>query len=208
MEWIVLPRRSTSLVKNDFPSPRRVLTRFFLPFFFIAGASLACSLSLDGPTPPGPILTPDATQPDIDTVWSQAYSARQNGQWIVIFNENQLTTYFESQLAKRPDIPLQEPQISLRDGAIGVYGRYQTEYLTALVRIMLQPNVREDGTVEWSVTNAQFGSAQVPAGVLSALTDTLNGALTGKVGSIATGFKIKEVLIGDGQIAIRCHAGA
>jgi hypothetical protein len=47
------------------------------------------------------------------------------------------------------------------------------------------------------------GPLNLPAGLLSAVSDVLTEAFTGQVGSIATGFLVQEVLVGDGQIAIR-----
>jgi len=168
--------------------------------------TLACSLSIGGPTPPGLTITPAHDNFDIKAIWSQAYAQAQNGQWIVILNEAQLTAYLENYLLENPDTPLRQPQVFLRDGTINVYGQYQSDYLSASVLIFVKPTVREDGTVDWKVEDAQVGPAHLPSGMLTAISTTISETLSGQNASIATGFRIVEVLIGDGQIAIRCHA--
>jgi uncharacterized protein YpmS len=205
MEWFLVKMYPVSSQRWNLPLTRRLLL-LIIPLTIFAMVSLACSVSLGGPTAPADIVMTDENPTDLSQAWSHAYTQRQSGQWIVVFSESQLTAYMQARLASEHSIPLYQPQVFLRDGKISLYGQYQTEYLTASVLIKFQPTIREDGTVEWDVVDGQFGPAHLPAGLLSVLSDMVNQALASPTGAIATGFQIKEVLIGDGRIAIRCQS--
>jgi hypothetical protein len=205
MEWFLVSWKRHAYNRKNIPLFGRLLFLIF-PLLIASWVSLACSIALGGPDAPGAAITPDDNATDISLVWSHAYAARQNRQWVVIFTESQLTAYMESRLVENQSIPLHQPQVFLRDGKVSVYGQYQTDAVSAAVLIVIQPTIHEDGTVEWIVSDGMFGPVHLPTSALTAISDNVHQALTSPVGSVATGFQVKEVLIGDGQIAIRCQA--
>jgi hypothetical protein len=205
MGWFLIDGGLSSAFCKDIPLSRR-LPFFAFPISLMATVSMACSIALGGPEVPTPGVLLGANPADITQAWAHAYSERQNDQWVVIFTEAQLTAYFQSRLDADPSFPLSQPSVLLRDGSISVFGQYKTEYVSASVLVELQPAIHEDGTVEWKVVDGQFGPSHIPAGMLSAISGMIHQALTSPTGVIATGFQVKEVLIGNGQIAIRCQS--
>jgi hypothetical protein len=169
----------------------------------MAAPALACSVFLGGPEAPSPQITPTQDVPSIEKSWSDATSSTSKGTVIVIFDEAQLTAYLQEKLNANPDNNFHSVQVFLRDGRIKVYGILGTGYFSASVLISLRPEVTAQGGINLVVEQAKVGPIDLPGGLLSTLSDILTEAFTGQVGSLATGFQVQEILVGDGKIAIR-----
>jgi hypothetical protein len=166
-------------------------------------AGLACNLNVGGPTPPGspiPVSTEAAGQ--LRELWKSALENSGGGDVSVIVTEEQLTSYLAFRLAEQPDPPLRDVQVYLRDSKIQIYGTAQAGNLTTTALVSLAVSISPEGQASFSVEQADFGPVPVPSALLEKLSTGLNEAFTGQVGSLATGFKIKSVLIADGQMGI------
>jgi hypothetical protein len=169
----------------------------------LAAPLLACSLYLGGPGAPYPQVTPAGSARDIEQAWADAVALSGDGTVTVVFQEAQLTAYLREKLEASPGNTLHDVQVFLRDGRIHVYGILETGSVTASVLISLRPEVTEQGGVNLVVEQAQLGPLDLPGELLGAVSGMLTGAFTGQVGTLATGFLIQEILVGDGMIALR-----
>jgi hypothetical protein len=184
--------------------------RHTLPFSPVAAvlcvllaASLACAVSVEGPTPPGspiPVSTEAAGQ--LDQLWKNAVANPTNGKVSIVVTETQLTSFVAAQLAASKDTALTNPQVYLRDNKIQIYGTAKASDITTTVSAAFSTTVTEQGTLQFQVASANFGPVALPPDLLSRLSIMLNDALTGSLSDMAIGVKLSDVAIGDGQMTI------
>lgn len=182
---------------------RRKILPIVLASLCITAPLLACSMYLGGPDAPYPEITPSGGARDIENAWADAVAISSDGSITVIFQEAQLTAYLREKLEASPNNTLHNVQVFLRDGRIRVFGLLSTGPVSASVLIALRPEVTDQGGVNLVVEQAQLGPLDLPGEILGAVSSLLTGAFTGQVGSLATGFMIQEILVGDGLIAMR-----
>jgi hypothetical protein len=181
-------------------------TRAWVLTIFLAAlvaASLACDLTVGGPTPPGspiPVSTEAAGQ--LKDLWKSALDNSQNGEVSVIVTEEQLTSFMALKLEEQADPPLRDVQVYLRDSRIQIFGTAKAGTISTTARVSLAVAITPEGQAKFSIDKADFGPVPVPSSLLDNLSSVLNEAFTGQVGSLATGLKIKSVLIADGQMGI------
>jgi hypothetical protein len=166
-------------------------------------SALACSIYLGGPEPPGPEITPQGDRASIERAWADAVSLSSDGTVVVVFSETELTAYLQQRLEANPNNTFHSAQVFLRDGRIKIFGTLSAANASASALLVLRPDVTGEGKINFVMEQAQVGPLDLPAGLLSAISDVLTEVLTGSVGSLATGFQAKEVLVGNGQVAIR-----
>lgn len=183
------------LHRRTFPPLWFVLIGMVLP-------ALACSVFLGGPEPPGPEITPVGDMDSIEQTWADAVSLSGDGTVVVTFSEAQMTAYLQQKLDANPENTFHTAQVFFRDGRIKVYGMLAGGSVSASAILILRPEVTAEGKIDFILEQAQVGPLTLPSGLLSAVSDVLTEAFTGSVGSLATGFQVKEILVGDGQIAI------
>ena len=170
----------------------------------VAGlAALACSVYIGGPEPPGPQITPAGDFHSIEKAWSDAVALSTDKTIVVVFSEAELTAFLQQKLEASSNNNFHSAQVFLRDGRIQIYGILAAGDASASALLRLRPEVTDQGKIDFVLEQAQVGPLSLPGGLLSAVSDVLTEAFTGQVGSIATGFLVQEVLVGDGQIAIR-----
>lgn len=175
----------------------------------LLAASLACQVSAGGPTPPAsPIPFSTEAAGDMQNLWQSALGAAQNGQVSVTVTEQQLTSLMvlrlqESQAqGNQGDVQIRDVQVFLRNGKIQLFGVIEASNITANALVVISVGVTAGGQMTFSVDSADFGPIPAPSAITQAISDTLNEALTGQVGTLASGVKITNVLIADGQMAI------
>lgn len=183
-------------------SHRRKYLPLLIAFVGWAVPALACSIYLGGPEAPGPEITPVGDKQAIENAWSDAVSLAVDGTVTVVFSEAQMTAYLQQKLDANPSNKFHTAQVFFRDGRIKVYGMLSAGSVSASAILILRPEVTEQGKIDFVLEQAQVGPLDLPAGLLTAISDVLTEVFTGSVGSLATGFQVKEVLVGEGQIAI------
>ena len=70
----------------------------------------------------------------------------------------------------------------------------------AEVRLGITTNA--EGGLDITVEDADFGPMPVPASMLEALSTMIDEALSGELGPQATGVRVTNVVVGDGQMSI------
>jgi len=181
--------------RRTFPLHWIILPAAALPVF-------ACSVFLGGPEPPGPEITPAGDMQSIEQTWTDAVAFSAEGTVTVVFSEAQMTAYLQQKLDAKPDNTFHTAQVFFRDGRIKIYGILAGGSVSASAILILRPEITPEGTIDFVMEQAQVGPVTLPPGLLSAISDVLTEAFTGSVGSLATGFQVKEILVGEGQIAI------
>lgn len=178
--------------------------RFWILLIALAAATLACDLSVGGPTPPGsPIPVSTEAAGELTTLWSAAATTiPKGGEVSVTLTEAQLTSFVALRLQDQPDAPLKDIQVFLRDGKIQLFGNAQAGNVKTTALVVIGVSVTESGSVLFKAEKADFGPLPVPSALLDSLSTTLNEAFTGNIGSTATGLKVTGLLIADGQMAI------
>jgi len=174
-----------------------------LTILSLALASLACDLSVGGPTPPAspiPVSTEAAGQ--LLTVWEDAVRTADGGQVSVTITEEQITSYLNFKLLEQTDPPLRDVQVFLRDGKIQIYGTAKAGSVSTTALISIAVAVTQEGQLKFTVDKADFGPVPVPATLLEGISSALNEAFTGQVGTYASGITIVSAAIADGKMAI------
>jgi hypothetical protein len=169
----------------------------------LVAASLACTATVEGPTPPGspiPISTEAAGQ--MADLWKNAVTNADNGQVSVVVTESQLTSFLAAKLAETKDTAITNPQVFLRDNKIQLYGTAKAAGISTTVSAAFSTTVSEQGTLQLQVASANFGPVALPPDLLARLSIMLNDGLTGSLSDLAVGVKIVSVVILDGQLTL------
>ena len=167
-------------------------------------ASLACTVSLGGPEPPGPpIAVSTAEAGQVLEAWESALSVDAlAGEITLLFTEQQVTSFLAARLAADEDPVLRDPQVYLREGKLNVYGIADQGPFVARVLLAVAPRLSADGALAFDITSADFGPLPAPGALRESLSAILTEAFTGTLGPLATGLRISSFAIADGQIAI------
>jgi hypothetical protein len=167
-------------------------------------ASLACQIDIGGPERPGELIYPDDAQAtEVAQTWSQAISdSVSGGQVIVMFNETQITGFVAQRLQADPNSLIEEPQIYLRQGQIQVYGIFERGIVKSATLVRVEPSIDADGQLSLRLVEVSVGPIPAPELLMESISAVLTEALTGSIGSLATGIKITSVAISNGEMSI------
>jgi len=173
------------------------------PILFLAVTALACRLNLGGPDRPAAAPVSAAAATEASTTWDEALrQAIRTRQLTVILTEEQLTSVLAERTAADPDSILHDPVVTLRDGVIQIFGVLRQGSVEANLRLVVTPVIDSDGRLGFELTSADFGPLPAPDGVREAISGMLSEALSGPMGSVATGFRVTSVAVADGDLAI------
>jgi hypothetical protein len=165
-------------------------------------AALACQIDVGGPGSLGSPIDSGASG-DLGNAWSTAVeSAASTGQLMVVLDEAQLTSYIADRIEREQDPILRSPQVFLRDNTIQIYGLTEQGVFRASALLTVSPILNPDGTVEFELTQAEIGPILAPDTLKDAASTLITEALTGPVGTIATGIRVTSIEIEDGQMTI------
>jgi hypothetical protein len=170
----------------------------------LAAAAVACTIDIGGPVPPAqPVSSDDSSGQAVDQTWEGALaSAAETGRLTVLFDETQLTSLLVNRLADDPDAILESPVVLLREGAIQVYGVVHQEPVRGNILLTITPVLSQDGDLGFELTSAEFGPVPMSEGVRESLSALMTEALSGPLGTLATGVRITSVAIDSGQLAL------
>jgi hypothetical protein len=167
-------------------------------------ATLACSIFVGGPDFPEPPVVPSTQSADdaeaaIATAIAESADA---GTLKLALSESQLTAYVAAKLAEQPSLAISDPQVLLRDGAIGLYAKAQSGLFVANLRLVAQATVDQSGSPQIEVTQADLGPYPMPAAFTQSISALLQEALTGSLGPAAIGFRLESIEIADGVMTL------
>jgi uncharacterized protein YpmS len=167
-------------------------------------AGLACSLpgrSASTPTPVPtliPTVDPQALEDQLATAAAQFNNT---GQVTITFTEQQITTYVAQALAKQPDIPVSEPQVSLQNGQITVVAKVMVGKISGNGTLVFEPTV-QDGKMNITVLSAKFGAIPFPNSALENITQTINKNITDIISVEGRSVQIESITIENGTMTV------
>lgn len=166
--------------------------------------SMACQMYVGGPRPPEPAPEPSPEQSSqLMELWDSVRSvAADTGEISLVLNEQQLTSYLMVRMSQDEQPLLDQPQVMLRDGEIRVYGIAVLGPFKAGTLMSIEPILDPEGRVTFQITSAEFGPLPAPKTLTEGLSSLLTEAFTGKLGPLATGFRITSLAISGGEVAI------
>ncbi len=180
--------------------PRRAL----IGILALLPATLGCSIFLGGPAypePPVAISTQDATS--LQSTFDAALAnAAQTGTLTVQVSEGQLTSYLAGLLAQEPNPPITQPQVTLRDGALRIFGTAQNGLFVSNVALTAQCSVDPNGLPQIVITQANYGPFPAPSEMTDAIGAIIQEMLTGSLGPAAIGFRLESITIADGKMTL------
>lgn len=176
----------------------------FIVSLSLAIASLACQIDIGGPARPGdPIVSDQAQATEVAESWSQAIrDAVTSGQVMVLFNESQITGFFKQRMNADQNALIQDPQVYLREGQIQVYGILEQGIFKSTALIRIEPVVDAEGRLSLQLAEISVGPIPAPAFLMESISAVITEALTGSIGSLATGMKLTSVAISNGEMSI------
>jgi len=176
----------------------------FVLLVFVLLTMLACTIFIGGPDYPGeriPVSTEAAGE--IQFAMQTAIAGGQaTGQMTLTLTETQLTSYLAYKLQEQTDPFLTDPQVTLRDGQVQIYGTAEQGYFKATASIVLSAGIDENGEIAIELVSADFGPLPVPDGLLDTIAATVQETFTGAIGPAAIGFRLESVSIADGEMTV------
>ena len=170
----------------------------------LALATLACAVSLGGPSYPDTPI-PVSTE-DVGIVEKQfedaATAAANSGTLTLNITESQLTALVAAKLSQQEEPIITEPQVYLRDGQIQIYGKAVRGNFQANVRIVLTASVNENGKPAISVVSVDFGPLPAPDSINNTISKMVDEAFSGAIGPAATGFRLESITIQNGTMTL------
>ncbi len=191
------------------------LTRLKLPALgaaaVLAAASLACNLpspKVGGPEPPpdAPTASDEALK-SFNDKWEDLSQTTPNGPFSVTFTEAELTSaVVEGMRQHEADsgepVPVQNPQMILRDGVISIYMTLQADIARVNGLVVMQPVIAQNGLVALMVTQAEFGPVDVDPSQLDALVVEAERTINAPIQASPADVTLSEIVIADGQMTV------
>jgi len=170
----------------------------------LALATLACSIFVGGPDYPEPPVVPStASAQDAEAaIETAAAQSAETGTFTLTLTESQLTAYVAAKLDEQPSLAISDPQVVLRSGVIGFYGKAQSGLFIANLSVLAQASVDQSGMPKVEVTQAELGPIPMPEALTSAISTLLQEALTGSLGPAAIGFRLESIDVSDGMVTV------
>ena len=83
-----------------------------------------------------------------------------------------------------------------------LYGKIKANNITLPAALTLSVVPTASGIVSVTIDNADVGPLPVPSYLRETLTDNINQLIAQNAGSGDTGFKVAEIVIGDGKLTV------
>jgi hypothetical protein len=178
-----------------------------LTFFFVLLllTSLACSVFVGGPDYPQQTVTasPDEALSMQTQIEQALLAGAESGIVTLQITESQLTSYIAEKISAKENPPFTDPQVTLRDGQMKLYGKVKQGMFAANMLITMNVGIDPtSGMPKIEIASADFGPVPAPEGVNSAISAVIDEAFTGSMGPVATGFRLETITIADGVMTL------
>lgn len=175
-----------------------------LAAFTLILASMACTISAGGPEfPKTPIaISTEAIASFDEQIQAAQTAALETGLINISVNETQITSLLAARLEKQTDLPIRDPQVTLRDGQIQIYGIVSKGDLEANVRVALSVTIDQDGKPLFTITSTDFGPIPAPVGLNNTISAYIGELFSDSLGQTASGMRLETINIADGVMTI------
>jgi len=168
----------------------------------LLAAGLACSIPGRTAPTPTPILAATMDPKILEGQMATSIAKfNETGQLDIAFTEQQVTSYVAQEIAKQPDTPITEPQISLQNGQIILTGKFKVGILTTEASMVFEPYVL-DGKLQVTFVSAKFGSVPIPDVLLKQITQAANDNLSQYITVDGQSVEIQSVRIDAGRLEL------
>jgi len=170
--------------------------------------ALAQSAAAQGPEgaparPGDPIpVSAEAAQEFREALKSAAGSAQASGHATVTITEAHITSWLAEQVQSRPDLPVRDVQVYLRDGRAQIFGTLIGQDTTTTALAIASFSLSAEGQPNLIIEQATFGRVSVPGLILSGLNSLLNRRLVAEINEQAPGLRVTSLAINDGQAVL------
>ncbi|MCC6147976.1 MAG: hypothetical protein IT308_10455 [Anaerolineaceae bacterium] len=175
----------------------------FTACLVIALASLACQISVGGPTSsrtvPVSTLAVSELQNNLEHSLNDPNSA---SQITLTITESQLTSLLSQQLSKQPEPLLLNPQVLLQNNQVEIYGVAHKGSIQANARLAIQVSTDQNGGLTAMLTSFDLGPVPAPQSLVESISATINSALNEQLDPMTAGFRIDSVAISEGLMTL------
>ncbi len=171
----------------------------------LAASTLACTVNVGGPEIPASVVTPmpGEAQAMRDLIAQAIATGSETGVITISITENQLTAFIAEGLAQQANPPFTDPQVSLRNGQMQLYGKITQGMFIANMLITMNVTIDETtGQPKIQIASADFGPFPAPEGLNNAISVVIEEAFTGSFGPVAVGFRLQTITIADGVMTL------
>jgi hypothetical protein len=183
------------------------LPRYLFVLISVPLASLACVISLGGPSIP-----PDSAPASSDALetfnqkWLDLPERLTDGQFTLSFNDDEVASavdsaFANSRLESETNIPLHNVHIAL-DGDIVLYVQTNGPVVNASGVMAFQPSVDAEGRLVTRVQSSEFGRASLNDPLLDQLSATVADALTRPAEALPVEVVLTSVAVVDEQLVL------
>ncbi len=169
-------------------------------------AAIACNfpISVSGPQRP-PTTVPLSTQ-EVQQLEQNLVATMENpapsGDVTITITEQQLNSFMLAELANQPDQTIQKPQVHLTDGKMEVYGEVSQSGISTDAKIVLTPYVDANGEPKMNIKSINLGAIPVPDSIKNRLESNVDNLVQEYMQSGNQQFKVKDIVITEGQMTI------
>src|SRR5574341_419811 len=174
-------------------------------------AVLACNMPsprIAGPEPPpdAPIASDEALQSFTDKL-EDLSAEPPTGPFSVMFTEAELTSALAEAIAQQEAatgeaLPVQTPQVLLRDGNISVYMTVQLDATQVDRLVVTQPAIDANGLVNVAVIGAEFGPVDVDPSQFDSLAAEIERTINEPIRASPTPITLTTITVAEGQLTI------
>lgn len=173
--------------------------------------SLACNMPgrrLGGPERPVQAPTPSADSLDsFDDKWRDLNLATPAGPFSITFTEAELSSALaealrQAEADRGQDLPIQNPGVVLKDGAMNIYGQIVASGFAANGLIVAVPTIGPDGLIDIQITSAEFGPIELDPSLLGELVTSIERSINEPIQSSPFDIALNTITITSGQMTI------
>lgn len=178
---------------------KKPLMRWLIILLVLVSGSLACNLPAALSSSPPSNAKPDGGNQQSG---NQPQVAPGPGQVVVKITQQQLTEFLAAQLAKHPDQPVSDPQVTLTNGQMIVNGKVSQAGFSINAEIVLKPRIDSNGDPRLDVVSMSLGSLPVPDSLKSQVAEMVDTTLQDYLASNENRFKVTGITITEGVMEL------
>lgn len=174
-------------------------------------ASLACNaagVSQLNSAPPSPVVevSPDDLQ-SFNSKWRDLNLATPDGPFSLTFTEAELTSAVQSAIAEAEaesgqPLPIEDVTVSVREGAIDVYGQAKIDPLTVNGMISVVPTLSDTGRIELEVIDVQFGAIELGDSMLNEIVESVEHSINQPLQASPSRITLDTITMTDGELTV------
>lgn len=170
-------------------------------------STLACNAPLGARGKPSQAILPsDEALASFRSKWRTLNLATPSGPFTLTFSEAELTSAMDAAIreaeAEGADIPFEDVQVRLANGAIDVYSTVHMQPLVFSGLITIVPTIGPNGTVEIAITRTEFGPLEFDSATFDQLAAAVEQSINAPIVASPFHITLSAIRIADGELTI------